>query len=92
MGGDCSQSEDEDETEAGSGSDDEPAGGRRLGRQAQAAARGAERGVPALMMVPREAWPDEPCDELRGAGWLVEVVKRAGKADAAKALCRFVAG
>ena len=42
-------------------------------------------------MVPREIWPGEACEELQGAGWLVEVVRTVGKAESAKALCRFVA-
>ena len=34
---------------------------------------------PKQMLVPREMWPDYPCDEHDGRGWLAEVLKKAGK-------------
>ena len=82
--------------EADSEADDERAGSSLQGRQARTAkcssARlsSSARAAPVRMMVPRETWPDDACEELQGAGWLVEVVRTIGKAESAKALCRFV--
>ena len=96
-GGDYSQSDEEEEIEADSQADDEQAGGRSQGRQAgttrcgSARLSGSARTALVRMMVPRAIWPGEACEELQGAGWLVEVVRTVGKAESAKALCRFVA-
>ena len=92
-GGDCSQSDDEEEMEADSEADDERAGSSLQGRQASSSSARlscSARAAPVCMMVPCETWPDEACEELQGAGWLVEVVRTIGKAESAKALCRFV--
>ena len=88
--GECSQSGEEDEEEVESEAEDVQAAGQRRGRRAAVRVCNTARRVPEHKMVPRETWPDDPCDELLGRGWLVEVVKTAGKAGAEKALCRFV--
>ena len=85
-----SQSEEEDEEEVESEVGDAQAAEGRRGWRPTARAGGTARSAMELRMVPRATWPDDPCDELRGEGWMVEVVKTVGKADAAKVLCRFV--
>ena len=57
---------------------------KRARRSASSAARAgpSERSIPPLekgklegrsVLIPREQWPEEPCDELGGEGWLGKV-------------------
>jgi hypothetical protein len=46
-------------------------------KQARPRQQAAQAQAPERVMVPRELWPDYPCDELQGKGWEALVVGRS---------------